>query len=78
MAAGATLAWAIALRPSTAAMRSLAGVIVTTFTPQVSLIPARTRHAVFDLTRPLVLPGTQTPLERTLTVTGDFRVTLAG
>lgn len=62
--------------PSAFALQSTSSGITTT--GPAMLAPASARHVVADVTRPVLLPATPTPVERTLTVTGDFRVAIVG
>ena len=71
--AAGTVAWNGALLPDGALLTTFGGVTAVTTVGPWLVVVGSGRIGIADRTLPMLLPGTITPPERTLIITGDFR-----
>ncbi len=71
-----TVTWRGAILPASARSPSAATASIVAFVGGRAVVIDSGRIAIVDRTLPILLPGTATPPERTLIVTGDFRTTI--
>lgn len=76
-AASSVVAWAGLLVPDNASTATAASVVIIGVVAPAALTPGNCRDAVTDRTLPILLPGSVAPADRTLVVTGDFRIEIA-